>query len=211
MSWFPHRILLDVLFFSGLQLRSQAVLCCPCANPHTSAVCWAGGQHSPPSRSQTYTPGSPSWACAGGKGRCTWPLQDGHMGKQNVVCLSFKAMACVPRICHLNVQKRSCPKELWVPNQFFMALFFQIFYWEKNLKKTIELDFFDWTNSAENKKGVYKSNYKFYYSYFSSMSRFLTLCLATLWIVSCHSQTCCSQTYAVITLELKLCHILLLI
>lgn len=38
------------------------------------------------------------------------------------------------------------------------------------------------------------------------LSRFLTLCLATLWIVSCFSQPCCSQRYVVTTLELKLCH-----
>lgn len=38
------------------------------------------------------------------------------------------------------------------------------------------------------------------------LSRFLTLRLATLWIVSCFSQTCCSQRYVVIRLELKLCH-----
>ena len=38
------------------------------------------------------------------------------------------------------------------------------------------------------------------------LSYFLTLCLATLWIVSCFSQMCCSQRSVVIRLELKLCH-----
>lgn len=39
----------------------------------------------------------------------------------------------------------------------------------------------------------------------NQLSHFLILCLPTLWIESCFSQTCCSQRHVVIRLELKLC------
>lgn len=105
--------------------------------------------------------------------------------------------------------QHSYPRELWGPNQFFRTGFIsalllgrklkEINYWPSLTEQIMLKIRKDFINLVMNIITII-----LFPCVIKQLSGFL--CLATLWIVSCFLETCCLQNYAVLRLELKLCH-----